>query len=165
MTTGVERVRARVRALEVDERVDPWAGVALDLAGRLDAGPGDDAAVRLARELRQCLKALDDRAAGSAGGELEEWLRGLATWIGNRDGCAESDQHRRGVARIGRPAARAGRNHMADAAAELDHDVLGRRIHAWRTRVVPHRLLPLAGDLAGTTGAAHPSRRHRSGTR
>ena len=47
------------------------------MARRLDAGPGDDAVVRLVRELR--LVTLELRARADVGGtsDVEQWLAGL----------------------------------------------------------------------------------------
>jgi hypothetical protein len=52
---------------------------AVDLAQRLDAGPGDRAAAMLCRELRLVLGDLHRRAGGDLGGELERFLGRVST--------------------------------------------------------------------------------------
>ena len=71
---GVEEaVKAELERLEAPAAL---AEVAVGLARRLDAGPGDDAAVRLARELR--LTMVEVRAHAGGVDAVEEFLRGIS---------------------------------------------------------------------------------------
>lgn len=71
---AVERAtRAELRALG-GVASSALARVAIDLAQRLDADPGDRDAVPLARELRLALGELRAVAKEDVGGELERFL-------------------------------------------------------------------------------------------
>lgn len=71
--------RAELRALGVDLGASALGRAAIDLAKRLDAGPGDRAAAMLARELRLVMGDLHRRAGGDLGGELERFLGQIST--------------------------------------------------------------------------------------
>jgi hypothetical protein len=53
-------IRAEIATLAEPVRTSGLATVAIELARRLDGGPGNDSTVRLARELRQAITALQD---------------------------------------------------------------------------------------------------------
>jgi hypothetical protein len=55
------------------------ARVALDIAKRMDAGPGDRSAVMLSRELRLVMAGLRAQLKGDATGDVEEFLRRVST--------------------------------------------------------------------------------------
>lgn len=76
--TVVEAVRAELDALP-EVAASPLATVLLDLAQRLDAGPGDRTAVALSRELRLVLAELHAHANTDVGGEVEQFLRRVST--------------------------------------------------------------------------------------
>jgi hypothetical protein len=71
--------RAELRGLGVDLDASTLGRAAVDLARRLDAGPGDRAAAMLVRELRLVLGELQRRAGGDLGGELERFLGQVST--------------------------------------------------------------------------------------
>lgn len=66
--------RAELRALGVQPTHSALGRAAVDLARRLDDGPGDRAAAMLVRELRLVLGELHRRAGGALGSELERFL-------------------------------------------------------------------------------------------
>jgi hypothetical protein len=66
--------RAELRTLGADPTRSALARAAVDLARRLDAGPGDRAAAMLTRELRLVMGDLHRRAGGDLGSELERFL-------------------------------------------------------------------------------------------
>ena len=55
------------------------ARAAVDLARRMDAGPGDRSAVMLSRELRLVMAGLRAQLKGDATGDVEEFLRRVST--------------------------------------------------------------------------------------
>jgi hypothetical protein len=71
--------RAELRTLGVDLAASALGRASVDLARRLDAGPGDRAAAMLARELRLVMGNLQRRAGGDLGGELERFLGHVST--------------------------------------------------------------------------------------
>ena len=66
-------VRAELEPLEAPEAL---VAAAIELGRRLDAKPGDDVTVRLARELR--LTMLEVRSHSGGTSEVEEFLRGIS---------------------------------------------------------------------------------------
>jgi hypothetical protein len=66
--------RAELRTLGVQVASNALGRAAVDLARRLDAGPGDRAAAMLCRELRLVLGELHQRAAGGLDSEVERFL-------------------------------------------------------------------------------------------
>ena len=77
---AVERsLRAELRALGVSLRSSSLARVAVDLARRLDAEPGDRSAVMLSRELRMVMAALRAQAKGGGSSDVEAFLAGVST--------------------------------------------------------------------------------------
>jgi hypothetical protein len=77
---AVERAAlAELRTLPPELRASALAKVVLDLARRLDAGPGDRAAAMLARELRLVTAELHRRSSGGdVGGEAERFLESIS---------------------------------------------------------------------------------------
>jgi hypothetical protein len=71
--------RAELRALGADPTRSALARAAVDLARRLDTGPGDRAAAMLCRELRLVMGDLHRRMGGDLGSELERFLHGIST--------------------------------------------------------------------------------------
>jgi hypothetical protein len=71
--------RAELRALGADPMRSALARAAVDLARRLDAGPGDRAAAMLVRELRLVVGDLRRQQGGDLGSELERFLGGVST--------------------------------------------------------------------------------------
>jgi hypothetical protein len=75
----VERAaRAELRSLSAPLGSSVLARVVLDLARRLDDGPGDRAAAMLARELRLVTAELHRRAADGGTGEVEAFLAAVS---------------------------------------------------------------------------------------
>ena len=72
--TIVSSVRAEIRRLPKPLRASTLAAVAVDLAGRLDAGPADKAATDLSRELWQTLTELHRQAGADLGSEVQTYL-------------------------------------------------------------------------------------------
>jgi hypothetical protein len=66
--------RAELRTLGADPTRSALAQAAVDLARRLDAGPGDRAAAMLVRELRLVVGDLRRSHGGDLGSELERFL-------------------------------------------------------------------------------------------
>jgi hypothetical protein len=71
--------RAELRTLGVDPTTSALGRAAVDLAKRLDAGPGDRAAAMLVRELRLVLGDLRRSQGGDLGSELERFLGQVST--------------------------------------------------------------------------------------
>jgi hypothetical protein len=86
MRLGGARVKAVERALRAEMRAMPGlvvassslAVAAVGLARRLDAGPGDDAATRLTRELRLLMAELHRQSGGDTTGDVEAFLARIA---------------------------------------------------------------------------------------
>lgn len=77
---AIERaLRAELRAMPAAVSGSSLAKAGIGLAQRLDAGPGDDAATRLTRELRQVVAELHRQAKGGAVSEVEEFLARVST--------------------------------------------------------------------------------------
>ncbi len=77
---AVERsTRAELRTLGVQIASNALGRAAIDLAKRLDAGPGDRAAAMLVRELRLVVGDLHRRVGGDLGSELERFLGQVST--------------------------------------------------------------------------------------
>jgi hypothetical protein len=72
-------LRAELRALGVSLQSSVLARVALDIAKRMDAAPGDRSAVMLSRELRLVLTDLRRQVKGDATGDVEDFLRRVST--------------------------------------------------------------------------------------
>ena len=73
---AVERsLRAELRSMGVSLRSSALARAGVDLARRLDAGPGDRSAVQLSRELRMVMVALRAQSRGGSG-DVEAFLAG-----------------------------------------------------------------------------------------
>jgi uncharacterized protein (DUF2267 family) len=70
-------VRAELRRLEVDASESLLAAALVDLAQRLDAGPGDRAAAMLSSEMRRLLAEL--KQGGEVNRDLEPFLAGIST--------------------------------------------------------------------------------------
>jgi hypothetical protein len=76
---AVERAaRAELAALGVSTAASTAARAALELARRLDDGPGDRSAVMLSRELRLIFADLRGRQPEDASGEAEAFLARIA---------------------------------------------------------------------------------------
>jgi hypothetical protein len=76
---AIERtIRAELRGLGVSLRSSVGARVAVDLARRMDAEPGDRSAVMLSRELRMVVAALRAQSGGG-GSDVEAFLAGVST--------------------------------------------------------------------------------------
>jgi hypothetical protein len=71
--------RVELRQIGVDLAQSALGRAAVDLAKRLDAGPGDRAAAMLARELRLVMGDLHRRSGGDLSGELERFLGQVST--------------------------------------------------------------------------------------
>jgi hypothetical protein len=71
--------RAELRALGVTPATSALAQAVIDLAKRLDAGPGDRAAAMLVRELRLVMGEVHRRTGGDLGSELERFLGQVST--------------------------------------------------------------------------------------
>jgi hypothetical protein len=71
--------RAELRALAVDPAQSALAQAAVDLARRLDAGPGDRAAAMLVRELRLVMGQLRAQTKGEGTSDVEAFLAGVST--------------------------------------------------------------------------------------
>ena len=77
---AVERAAlAELRTLPAELRGSALAKVILNLARRLDDGPGDREAAALGRELRLASGELHRRASGDVGGEAEAFLERIST--------------------------------------------------------------------------------------
>lgn len=72
--TNTDRVERLISTLDLDERGDAFAGVALTLAGYLDEGAGM-ATAAVARELRATVEAL----TSDGGDAADDVLAGLST--------------------------------------------------------------------------------------
>jgi hypothetical protein len=72
-------IRSELDRLEVQPEQSLLATAALDLAQRLDAGPGDRAATMLVHEMRLTMAELAKQTEGGAGGELERFLESVST--------------------------------------------------------------------------------------
>jgi hypothetical protein len=72
-------MRAELRELGVSLQSSTLARSTVNLAQRLDAGPGDRSAVMLSRELRLVLVDLRMQAKGGAASDVEEFLRRVST--------------------------------------------------------------------------------------
>jgi hypothetical protein len=70
--------RAELRALGVDLAASVLGRAAVDLAERLDAGPGDRAAAMLVRELRLVMGQLHRRHPEDLGSEVDRFLERIA---------------------------------------------------------------------------------------
>jgi predicted ATPase len=70
--------RAELRSLGVELDSSALARAAVDLARRLDAGPGDRAAAMLCRELRLVMGDLHRRHPEDLSGEVENFLERIA---------------------------------------------------------------------------------------
>jgi hypothetical protein len=79
MRATEEATRAELRGLGADPGRSALAQAAVDLARRLDAGPGDRAAAMLVRELRLVVGDLRRSAGGDLGSELERFLGQVST--------------------------------------------------------------------------------------
>jgi hypothetical protein len=76
---AVERAaRAELAALGVSTTLSTAARAALELARRLDDGPGDRSAVMLSRELRLIFADLRGRQPEDSTGEVERFLARIA---------------------------------------------------------------------------------------
>jgi hypothetical protein len=71
-------VRTQIRGLGVRIEADALAAVAVNLAGRLDAGPGERDAVGLAHELRMILVELRRQAGDEGTSDVERILDRIA---------------------------------------------------------------------------------------
>jgi hypothetical protein len=71
--------RAELRAIGVKPASSALGTAAVDLARRLDAGPGDRAASMLVRELRLAVAALWAQNRGVTDRDLDAFLAGVAT--------------------------------------------------------------------------------------
>ena len=70
-------VRTELHRLEVDPSESVLAATLVDLAQRLDAGPGDRAAAMLSSEVRRLLAEL--KQTGEVNRDLEQFLAGIST--------------------------------------------------------------------------------------
>ena len=70
-------VLAELRRLEVEPAESLLAASLVDLARRLDAGPGDRAAAMLSSEMRRLLAELKE--SGEVNRDLEQFLAGIST--------------------------------------------------------------------------------------
>lgn len=70
--------RAELRILGVDLAASALGRAAIDLAKRLDAGPGDRAAAMLVRELRLVMGQLQRRQPEDLGSEVDRFLERIA---------------------------------------------------------------------------------------
>ena len=70
-------VRAELRRLEIDASESVLAATLVDLAQRLDAGPGDRAAAMLSAEMRRLLAEL--KQTGEVNRDLESFLSSIST--------------------------------------------------------------------------------------
>ena len=77
MKAAERAVRAELRRLEVKPAESLLAAALVDLAQRLDAGPGDRAAAMLSAEMRRLLAEL--KQSGEVNRELESFLAGIST--------------------------------------------------------------------------------------
>jgi hypothetical protein len=76
---AIERtIRAELRGFGISLRASVGARVAVDLARRLDAEPGDRSAVMLSRELRLVMADLRAQTKGGSG-DVEAFLAGVST--------------------------------------------------------------------------------------
>jgi hypothetical protein len=76
---AIERAaRSELAALGVSAGSSTAARAALELARRLDDGPGDRSAVMLSRELRLIFADLRGRQPEDASGDVEEFLARIA---------------------------------------------------------------------------------------
>lgn len=71
-------VRTQIGGWGVRIEADALGAVAVDLAGRLDAGPGERDAVGLAHELRMVLVELRRQAGDEGTSDVERILAGIA---------------------------------------------------------------------------------------
>jgi hypothetical protein len=72
-------IRAELDRLAIQPEQSLLATAVLDLAKRLDAGPGDRAATMLVREIRLSMAELARQMEGGAGDELERFLKSVST--------------------------------------------------------------------------------------
>jgi hypothetical protein len=72
-------IQAQLRRMEVQPAESLLATALLDLAQRLDAGPGDRAAAMLVREMRLVMAELSRQTKGEANGDLERFLEAVST--------------------------------------------------------------------------------------
>jgi hypothetical protein len=77
--TVEKKLRAELRRMPSEVAGSALAEAAVGLAKALDAGPGDDARVRLVRELRLTTAELHRRSGDDVGSELEGFLAGIAS--------------------------------------------------------------------------------------
>jgi hypothetical protein len=76
---AIERtIRTELRSLGVSLRSSVGARAAVDLARRMDDGPGDRSAVMLSRELRLLMADLRSQVKGDATGDVEAFLARIA---------------------------------------------------------------------------------------
>ncbi len=78
MVTVVKAVRAELARLPQELRTSTAATVALNLAGRLDAGAEDKDATSLSRELRLLFRDLHARVGDTGGDDVERFLQSIA---------------------------------------------------------------------------------------
>lgn len=71
-------LRAELRAMTTPVASSSLAVAAIGLAKRLDAGPGDDAATRLTRELRLVTAELHRQAGGDMTDDITDFLARVA---------------------------------------------------------------------------------------
>lgn len=79
MRVTEKATRAELRTLGADPTRSALARAAVDLARRLDAGPGDRAAAMLVRELRLVVGQLRAQAKGEGTSDVEAFLAGVST--------------------------------------------------------------------------------------
>jgi hypothetical protein len=72
-------IRSELKRLEIQPGQSLLATAVLDLAQRLDAGPGDRAATMLVREIRLSMAELARQTEGGSGDELERFLESVST--------------------------------------------------------------------------------------
>ena len=77
MNSAEAAVSAELRQMGLDPSGSLLATALLDLARRMDAGPGDRAATMLAREMRLLMAEL--RQGGEVNHDLERFLTGIST--------------------------------------------------------------------------------------
>ena len=72
-----DTAKAEIEAMPPEIARGTLAQAVLDLARRLDAGPGDRTAVELAREIRVALRELRALAGKEATSDLDKFLAGV----------------------------------------------------------------------------------------